>query len=74
MLSLIRNYLLSATHDGIVTDALGECVDYGQYPQVYGNYPWGQGAALAFLAAYEACIASDGTPASDASPVTEEPA
>lgn len=47
----IRDYLLSQTHDGVVTGALGECIDYGQYPQQYGVYPWGQGAALAYLAA-----------------------
>ena len=49
-LASIRDYLLSQTHDGVVTSALGECVDYGQYPQVYGTYPWGQGAVCAFLA------------------------
>ena len=49
-LTSIRDYLLSQTHDGVVTGALGECVDYGQYPQVYGAYPWGQGAVCAFLA------------------------
>ena len=50
MAGSIRDYLTSCTRDGIVGSALGECVDYGQYPQTFGNYPWGQGAALAFLA------------------------
>ena len=50
-LTSIRDYLFSQTHDGVVTGALGECIDYGQYPQQYGVYPWGQGAALAYLAA-----------------------
>ncbi len=35
--------------DGAMTEALAECVDFGEHPQRYGCYPWGQGAALAFF-------------------------
>lgn len=38
--------------DGKVLQASAECVDFGEYRQQYGNYPWGQGAALMFLAKY----------------------
>ncbi len=37
------------TPEGLLTDSLAECVDFAQHPQRYGTYPWGQGAALAFL-------------------------
>ena len=36
---------------GIVLDALSSCDDFAVYYQTYGNYPWGQGAALAALSA-----------------------
>jgi hypothetical protein len=35
--------------DGRVGQTLAECLDFGNHPQVYGNYPWGQGAALIYL-------------------------
>ena len=35
--------------DGAMTEALAECVDFGEHPQRYGCYPWGQGASLAFF-------------------------
>ena len=35
--------------DGVVNGALAECLDFNNHPQNYGHYPWGQGAALAFL-------------------------
>lgn len=34
---------------GIVLDALSSCDDFAVHYQTYGNYPWGQGAALAAL-------------------------
>ncbi len=37
--------------DGKIGQASAECVDFAEYRQKYGNYPWGQGAVLAFLAA-----------------------
>jgi len=56
--SLNRNYerLLAASdslkmkiHNGRVTDAEAECIDFGVYPQTYGSYPWADGPALSFL-------------------------
>ncbi len=45
---------VDAIHDyvngGKVYGASAECIDFAQYRQSYGNYPWGQGAVLAFLA------------------------
>ncbi len=38
--------------DGKIGQASAECVDFAEYRQQYGNYPWGQGAVLAFLAAW----------------------
>lgn len=38
---------------GRVQQALAECIDFGNHPQDYGNYPWGQGAVLAFLSRLE---------------------
>ncbi|WP_130836095.1 glycoside hydrolase family 88 protein [Lachnoclostridium sp. Marseille-P6806] len=38
---------------GRVQQALAECIDFGNHPQNYGNYPWGQGAVLAFLSRLE---------------------
>lgn len=35
--------------DGTVTGASAECIDFGQYVQQYGNYPWGQGSVCAAL-------------------------
>ena len=35
--------------EGIVIDALSSCDDFAVHYQTYGNYPWGQGAALAAL-------------------------
>ena len=34
---------------GKVYGASAECIDFSMYRQQYGNYPWGQGAVLAFL-------------------------
>lgn len=38
--------------EGKIGQASAECVDFAEYRQQYGNYPWGQGAVLAFLAAW----------------------
>lgn len=35
--------------DGTVTDALGECLDYGIHPQYYGAFPWALGPTLSLL-------------------------
>lgn len=42
--------LLAQVNDGKVFGSLSECIDLAQHPQRYGNYPWGQGAVLAYLA------------------------
>ncbi len=42
--------LLSLTDDeGKVLQCSAECIDFGQYVQQYGSYPWGQGAVCAAL-------------------------
>ncbi len=47
----IADFLMSyVTEKGAVDGALAECIDFAEHPQRYGIYPWGQGAALAFLA------------------------
>ncbi len=38
---------------GRVLQSSAECIDFAQYVQQYGTYPWGQGAVLAFLAAWQ---------------------
>ncbi len=38
---------------GALGGSLAECVGFGVQPQRFGNYPWGQGAALAFLTRYQ---------------------
>ncbi len=38
--------------NGRVQHSSAECIDFAQYRQQYGCNAWGQGAALAFLAAY----------------------
>ncbi len=37
------------TKNGSVNDALSGCEDLGVHRQVYGHFPWGQGAALALI-------------------------
>ena len=39
----------SARQEGKILEALSSCDDFGVHYQVYGSYPWGQGAALAAL-------------------------
>ena len=41
--------LMTMIRDGKVENTLAECIDFAQHPQVYGWYPWGQGAVLALL-------------------------
>ena len=48
-ISGIAEGLSAYVNDGKMTESLAECVDFGEHPQRYGAYPWGQGAALAFL-------------------------
>ena len=43
--------LAACVHDGRAGGALAECIDFAQYRQEYGYYPWGQGAVLMALAA-----------------------
>ena len=46
----LREGILSLVDEsGQAGGALAECVGFGNHPQRYGIYPWGQGAALAFL-------------------------
>jgi hypothetical protein len=35
--------------DGRVYQCSGECLDFAQYPQKYGAYPWSLGPALEVL-------------------------
>ena len=52
-LDLAANALLSQVDErGRVLQASAECIDFAQYVQRYGCYPWGQGAVLAFLAVW----------------------
>ncbi len=37
------------SRNGVVTQALSSCDDFGVHYQTYGSYPWGQGAVLAAL-------------------------
>ena len=41
--------LLNSADGGRVMSALSSCDDFGVHYQTYGNYPWGQGAAMAAL-------------------------
>lgn len=41
--------LAAASGDGTVLQCSAECIDFGQYVQQYGAYPWGQGAVCAAL-------------------------
>ncbi len=44
--------LWDSAPEGEVGGALAECLDFGNHPQKYGHYPWGQGAALAALSLF----------------------
>ena len=46
----LRNSLLPyIREDGLVTGSLSACEDFAVHRQIYGSYPWGQGAALAAI-------------------------
>ncbi|WP_026669662.1 glycoside hydrolase family 88 protein [Butyrivibrio sp. AE3006] len=45
----MQDFLLLHTDKGSVQKSLSGCEDIGVHRQVYGHYPWGQGAALAML-------------------------
>ena len=47
--ALVRGLAASVNGEGEVTGSLAECLDVGVYPQRFGVFPWGQGAALAAL-------------------------
>ncbi|MFI3213612.1 MAG: glycoside hydrolase family 88 protein [Eubacteriales bacterium] len=38
--------MIEATKNGKVMESSAECIDFAQYPQIYGNYPWAQGTGL----------------------------
>ena len=44
-----RNAIARAVGDGRVYRCSGECLDFSQYPQRYGAYPWSLGPALEVL-------------------------
>ena len=46
---LREGLLKQISPEGVVSGALAECDGFGLHPQKFGSYPWGQGAALAFL-------------------------
>lgn len=46
----VVSFLLQHTQNGNVKSASGECEGFGQYPQRYGVYPWGNGPVLSVLA------------------------
>lgn len=43
----------SSVEGGRVKDCSAECLDFAQYPQIYGCYPWGLGSVLEFLSLQE---------------------
>ena len=47
--SLRHSLLPCIREDGLVTGALSACEDFAVHRQIYGSYPWGQGAALAAI-------------------------
>ncbi len=52
-LQLLYAALERSVDGGLVQDCSGECRGFGEYPQVYGWYPWGQGSVLDFFGAEE---------------------
>lgn len=44
-----RNAIERAVNNGRVYQCSGECLDFSQYPQRYGAYPWSLGPALEVL-------------------------
>ena len=49
MLYRMAGFLLKNTIVGSVGQCLGDCVDLAMHPQVFGHFPCGQGATLAFF-------------------------
>ena len=47
--SLRHSLLPYIREDGLVTGSLSACEDFAVHRQIYGSYPWGQGAALAAI-------------------------
>ena len=47
--SLHHSLLPCIREDGLVTGALSACEDFAVHRQIYGSFPWGQGAALAAI-------------------------
>ena len=47
--SLRHSLLPYIREDGLVTGALSACEDFAVHRQIYGSFPWGQGAALAAI-------------------------
>jgi hypothetical protein len=44
-----KSALEKSVKDGRVYRCSGECLDFAQYPQKYGAYPWALGPALEIL-------------------------
>lgn len=47
--SLRHSLLPCIREDGLVSGSLSACEDFAVHRQIYGSYPWGQGAALAAI-------------------------
>ena len=47
--SLRHSLLPYIREDGLVSGALSACEDFAVHRQIYGSFPWGQGAALAAI-------------------------
>ena len=47
--SLRHSLLPYIREDGLVTGSLSACEDFAVHRQIYGSFPWGQGAALAAI-------------------------
>ena len=50
MQKMLAESFLTAVSGKTVHSCSGECHGFAEYPQVYGNYPWGTGPVLRFLA------------------------
>lgn len=48
----IESLFANTTDSGIVTSALSSCDDFAVHYQIYGDFPWGQGAALMALSLF----------------------
>lgn len=45
-LQRIVQFLRTCIKEGKVVNASAECIDFAQYPQIYGSYPWSVGSFL----------------------------